>query len=278
MLLPRFCSMEKKREHSDDKYLNKKHPNQEDEIANILEIMEHNIQAFIRLAQYYYATDSIADYSSYTWEATQIRNAASLYTLIKYEEKDIIVQIGTWEFNTAVFTRKDIPELKWLSHGPLPLFVVPASANQDDKEKNPKKFLNEYAMIYSPKWWRVDLRLSYKQREHSINYGDSNWIVDYNIAVLALQNAEIHKIFPNENLFGKFVHKMSKLKEKTPDELRARSTMKEKYFSQDEEKQMFDNEICTCLWHISNENHETMYKLIQSFDIHKGIFTKSPIF
>jgi len=183
--------------------------NNQEDIADVFkkdaETMKHDISEFTRLAQYYYGTDGVAEYSVYTWEETQIRNAAHLYTLIKYQGKDFLVHVGTGEFNTAVFTRRDIQELKWFSHSPLPLFVVSARAEQEHKESNPKKFLNEHALLYSPKWGQAEFRNSHKARENGINYGNSNGIMEYNDAVLALKNAEIHKIFSSATDFKKFL-------------------------------------------------------------------------
>jgi hypothetical protein len=35
-----------------------------------------------------------------------------LYTLIKYQKKDILVHVGTGVFDTEVFTRKDVQKFK----------------------------------------------------------------------------------------------------------------------------------------------------------------------
>lgn len=253
--------------------------NNQEEIADVLkkqtEIMKHDITVFTRLAQYYYGTDGVADYSLSTWEETQVYNAAHLYTLIKYQGKDLLVHVGTGEFNTAVFTRRDIQELKWFSHSPLPLFVVSARAEQEHKEKNPKKFLNEHALIYSPKWWQAEFRNSYKSRENGINYGNSNGIMEYNDASLALKNAEIHKTFSGTAEFKRFLDNMKKLKEYTPQKLQIRSTLKEDFISKTDETKIQEyKKLLWCMRRLSDGKQENMYNLIQSFDIHKQAFIK----
>lgn len=267
-------------EYLDNEYeqpLNKKYPDKQGEIADNLkkqaEIIDHDMSVFTRLTKWYYGTDTDEkDYSEYTWEETEIDNA-HVYTLIKYHNKDMIVQVGTGAFNTTVFTRRNIPALKWFSYGPLPLFVVTSWAEQEHKENNPRKFLNEHTIIYSPKWGQAEFRTS-KQREQSINYGNSNGIMNYDDALLALQNAHIHKIFYNDTLFEKFASKIKELKKYDLKQFKVRSTLKEEFFKQDEKKRLLYHAILECFAHISDNDYEKMYELIQSFDSIKGIFIK----
>jgi len=79
---------------------------------------------------------------------------------MQYEGEDILVHVGTGEFVPEVFTRKNISQLKGLSHGSLPLFVITARAKEEyewaEKEALYKhdvvrKFLNDHTIIYSPK-------------------------------------------------------------------------------------------------------------------------------
>jgi len=288
MLLPRFCSMEKKREHSDDKYLNKKHPNQEDEIADVFENQEnqweymrnYNIGVFTRLAQYYYETDGVADYCIDTGKEAEVGNAAGLYTLMRYEGENILVHIGNEEFNTEVFTRKDIPKLFWFSHGPLKLFVVSSWVRDQVNQSEPKNFLNIYALIYSPRWGQAELRISRKQKKKAINYGDGANILNYQDMLLLLKNATIHKMFPleksneKEKSFEKFLEKMQDLKKLSYEELQKRFHTKEWYGWEDIHNRVFIKKILSCLWHLSDGNIKNMYKLIASFDLHTKAFTQ----
>ncbi|MEI6773770.1 MAG: hypothetical protein WCL18_02925 [bacterium] len=71
----------------------------------------HNIGVLQRLAKYYYGTDEVVDYTEDTEKEVEVGNAAYLYTLITYEGEDLLVHIGNGEFNTEVFTRKNISKL-----------------------------------------------------------------------------------------------------------------------------------------------------------------------
>ena len=79
---------------------------------------------------------------------------------MQYEGEDILVHIGTGEFAPEVFTKRNVSQLKGLSYGSLPLFVITARAREEyewaEKEALHKhaivrKFLNDHAIIYSPK-------------------------------------------------------------------------------------------------------------------------------
>lgn len=265
-------------EHEDDYEANKRHLDAQDELGDVLkkqiESMQYDIQAFTRLAKHYYEIEDIGEYSSYTWEESN--GMANLYTLIKYSGKDILVLIGTGEFNTAVFTRRNIPELKWFSHGPLPLFVVDAWRDQDQRDNHPKRFLDEYTIIYSPKWWQAHLHKSTSQNQQShIDYWISNGIMHYQDALLALQTAQIHKTFCNDTLMKKFISKIEELQKHTFIEVQRRLNLKDEFLHQDDEKKELYNKIISCFWTLSDGNYEKIYELIQMFDSHKQMFIKS---
>jgi len=269
-----------------------KHPNKQDEIVNILQNREdqenkweymknHNIGVLQRLAKYYYGTDEVVDYTEDTEKEVEVGNAAYLYTLITYEGEDLLVHIGNGEFNTEVFTRKNISKLMWFSHSPLKLFVVSASVNDQVKESEPKTFLNTYALIHCPRWWEAELRISHKQREKPINFGNGAGILNYQDTLLALKNAEIHKLFPldrsleKDKSFEKFVEKIQILQKLTREELQERCNEKEGYRGENEHNKEFNNKLFTFLWRLSDGNLKNMYKLIGSFDIHKKVFVAS---
>lgn len=262
----------------------KQYPSKEAEIADMLkkqvETMQQDIGVFTRLAEQYYETknpEGNTNFSEYTWEEAEIWDGAQLYTLIKYQGKDLLVQVGTGEFNTEMFTRKNIPELKWFSHSPLPLFVVMPRADQEHKDHRPKIFLNEHTMIYSPKWGQAELRTNAKQKEHPIDYGKSNGVMEYTDATLALQNAYINKIFSNEKMFEDFVDEIGKLKNKTYDELQTRTHLKENFLTHlNEHKKKLYDAMKECLLGMSDNNQERMYQIVQSFDTHKRTFIHNP--
>ncbi len=272
-------------EHHHDNLIKKNHANRQEDIAGIMsekrEEMEWKILILTKLATCYYGTDKQINYTKYLQKEDISMEEDEkniywehLYTLIKYEGKNMLIQIGSGEFTPEIFTRRDIPELNWFSHGPLPLFVVSARAEEEHKEKNPKKFLNEHALLYSPKWWKVEVRTSYKQRETDINYGDSNGIIEYTDVIIILQNAQIHKTFPNEKSFAKFVDKIKELKTYTPEKLRIKINIKEEFFEDNDPVKSFYATVVSCLLYLSDNNQEKMYALVQSFDVHKQAFIK----
>jgi len=77
------------------------------------------------------------------------------------------------------------------------------------------------------------LRISAKKR-HPINYGERSGIMEYSDAIIALQNAVIHKVFPlekssteKEKSFEKFIGKIEDLKGFSLEQLESRSNIKE---------------------------------------------------
>lgn len=146
--------------------------NKQDEIAEVFNdnseyMKNYNITMLTTLAKYYYGTEKVTNYSAYTEDdtekeedTTEVLNPEYLYMLIQYGGEDFLVHIGTGEFSPEVFTRRNIPQLTSLSHSPLPLFVITAWAKKEYQREEEKeihkdaiirKFLNEHAIIYSPK-------------------------------------------------------------------------------------------------------------------------------
>ena len=286
--------MDKVWEHNYNR-LSHKHSGTQDEVADVLrkkrEVMNSDMSILIKLAEYYYETNKVKDYSKYIKnpdciieDDEKVSQLEHLYTLIKYEGRDTAIQIGTGRFAPEIFTRKDIPAYKWFSHSPLPLFVVAARAEQDHRENNPKKFFNEQAILYAPKWGQIEERISYKQKEHNINYGESNGIMDYSDAILALQNGQIHKTFSSPKSLEKFIAKIKELKRYSPEKLLRRSNIKKEFLSKNKwetevySEEEFYNIVHDCLRNISGKDQEKIYTLIQSFDLHKKGFTHTHIF
>ena len=204
-------------------------PERKEEIADILSYMDkHTIETLHTLATYYYGTDKEMNYGAYTkkWslrdEDLNVKNKEYLYTLIQYKGEDILLHVGTGEFTPDVFTRRDIPQLLWLSHSPLPLFVVPAWVKQSyEWEENEEKykhniitrFLEEHAIIYSPKWWQAESRDIHKPQDCPINYGESNGIKDHRDTIAVIQNAIIMRMIKESNDEGMAVDKEKIIKE-----------------------------------------------------------------
>ncbi|MEI6773771.1 MAG: hypothetical protein WCL18_02930 [bacterium] len=125
------------------------------------------------------------------------------------------------------------------------------------------------------------MRISHKQREKPINFGNGAGILNYQDTLLALKNAEIHKLFPldrsleKDKSFEKFVEKIQILQKLTREELQERCNEKEGYRGENEHNKEFNNKLFTFLWRLSDGNLKNMYKLIGSFDIHKKVFVAS---
>ena len=259
-------------EHEHDDTLENEHPDKQDEIADVFENWEYmkryDIGLIRKIAKAYYDVDKIRNMEEYAdhW------NSEYLYTLIEYEGEDILLHVGTGEFTPEMFTRRDIPEFIWLSHSPLKLFVTSSWARKQDMESEPTEFLDHHAIIYSPKWGQVKIRDIHAHKP--INYGESMGIVKYQDALLALQNAQMHKSFP-QDAFRKFCDKMEKLKKCAYEDVKKQSNTKEGFHYLKEEEKEFNEKFFACLLHLGNGNSKNMYKLIQWFDVSQQVFTKS---
>ena len=79
----------------------KKSPSEQKDIYRLAEVF-----------QALFGTEYLGDYCCYTDERKQCSDGSDLYTIIKYEGRDLIVKVGAGEFNTKVFTTGNIKELK----------------------------------------------------------------------------------------------------------------------------------------------------------------------
>lgn len=280
MILALGSNMHQYLEHEyDDEWNTYETPDKKGEIIDILKdqweiLKKQAIEKIRRITERYYETDKgrnyskdVEDFDGNVTEYGDDKYKEHLYTMIKYQGKDTLIYIGKGEFSHDVFTRRNIPTLRWFSHSPLPLFVVAAWADEEYKEQRPKQFLDEHAMIYSPRWWQAEVRTHPKQREKSIDYGNGSGSMQYENAILAVQNAGIHKMFQSKKSFEKFVRKMKEIKTYTPEKMQIRSRRNNR------EGEMFYDMMRTCLFHLSDGDMQDMYTLIQSFDIHKWAFT-----
>ncbi len=247
----------------------------QDEISDMFEnsweyMKHHDISILTALAKHYYETDEKKDYSAYTWEETEVWDSAHLYTLIRYQGKDMIVQLGSGEFNTAVFTKKSIPELASFVHSKLPFFVVNARAESEYKDDNPRQFLNEHASIYSPKWGQAELRITSKQKEHPINYGNAHGIINYPDVLSMLQNALFDKMFKILEKKEKAIKEIANLQKFSKKEFIRLFEMDQKYYT-DEQKILF----CMLADMVKNEKDDEkmkkMYDVVKAFNV-KGLF------
>jgi len=262
-----------KHEHTN----HKEHPHYKDEISGVLkedgENMDHNLEYFQKIVQYYYDNEWSVDYGECTWEEVQIGHDAHLYTLIRSDNKDVLVKVGSWEYNSAVFTKSGIEETRRLRNSPLPLFVVTAWADQEQKINYPRRFLNEHAMLYSPKWGQVETRMTFNERKKSIDYGKSNGIFAYEEAMAVVQSAIIKKMFydrkAKNHLQKRFVDEMKILKTKDVEQFVKRYEVKSEFYSENHQSVL----LRRCLEQLGEGKTKNIYDLIQRFDPQSGTFT-----
>lgn len=202
-------------DHDPSEYHNKESSDTQEEIyANfdedqdserILDFMTKlNLKLFRDLARQYYQIGKIMKMEEYQDHGYK----EILYTLIEYENQDELVEIGRGQFHPEIFLRRDIQEYAGFTHSPLKLFVTDSWARNEDKS-SPEEFLQRHAILYSPKGGQVEIRKKHSMKP--FNHGDSIGIVTYDDAMLALQNAEVNKMFPNGS-FEDFANKMKELK------------------------------------------------------------------
>lgn len=226
-------------------------------IAEILSYTtKHMIEFMTKLAMYYYETDKVIDYGKYgekdhrEEDDIPAKHLEYLYTLIQDEGKDILLHIGTGEFTPEVFTRKDIPQFEGFSHSPLPLFVIPIWAKKqyerEQKEntyrhKVVRKFLDEHAIIYAPKWWQAQWRDIGKPWILAIDFGMSNGIIKSRDAMLALQDAIIHKQLRWDHDIHKerFIRDLHSLQGYSKKEFLKKSDPAHQRYASEEEKKIF---------------------------------------
>ncbi len=229
--------------------------NKQDEIAEVFNdsaeyMKNHNIAMLTTLAKYYYETEKITNYHAYTEDdtekeedTTEVSNPEYLYMLIQYEGEDFLVHIGTGEFSPEVFTRRNIPQLMWLSHSPFPLFVITAWAKKEyqreekqslHKDAIIRKFLNEHAIIYSPKWGQAESRSTMKQRETPIDYGKSNGVIKYQDVMLTLQNSVLDKICNTKECKEKVIQEIANIQKFSKEEFAQWMRKKEDHYRTEE--------------------------------------------
>jgi len=269
----------------------------QDEIADVLGnvrgYMEiYTLETMTRLAKQYYETDEEIAYWAYTEQERpeeddlKVKNKEYLYTLIQYEGKDVLLHIGTWEFTQEVFTRRDITKLMGLSHSPLPLFVVPAREKKEypwaEKEAIYKhavvrRFLDDCAILYSPKWWQAEIRTP-KHWWHDIQHGQSNGILHHKDAMLALQEALINKVCKEKGEKEKILKEIASLQKLSKKEFLEWVNGKEKYYTDQQRVliDMFEKMVDDAVdqWDESwadapNKRITNIYAMIKTFDVSK---------
>lgn len=178
--------------------------NFDDDDTSVDYMTKLNLTLFRKMARQYYRINEIMQMDEHKGdEHTEV-----LYTVVDYEGHEELIEISRGAFNPEMFMRRDVPQYYGLSHSPLKLFVTDIRARNEDKS-SPEEFLQRHAILYSPKGGQVEIRKKHSMKP--FNHGDSIGIVTYDDAMLALQNAEVNKMFPNGS-FEDFANKMKELK------------------------------------------------------------------
>lgn len=253
------------------------------EIANTLRDNQEVIDCtnISHIFQKLFGTEYLGNYCCYTSEAQQCSDCSDLYTIIKYHDKNVIVKIGAGEFNTKVFTTGNIKELKWFYHSPIPLFVVDQWHSNLWSEKviaqkiqDPKKYLDAYAVIVSPKWWTAYVRSEQQRHEQKIDYTPIH-IHNHNQVIVLWRNALLQKTFPL-NEFDMAVKQIKKLKALDFESFYNQIRKGRKFMSEERQKliwclrDMGISEIGSWVW--DRQAFQWLYDLIQTFNIQKKKF------
>lgn len=229
---------------------------------------------------YLFGTQDVGNYCCYTKNWAQCSDWSDLYTIIKYRWKDLIIKVWAWEFNTDVFNTWWISELKWLHNTPIPLFVVNQwdSHRWDDHKKQlrsekPKEYLNKYAVIIVPKWWKAYFRW-YGDKKNPINLGDIN-IRDFKETLNQWRLAILHKEFPNWQ-FATCLKIIEKFQEMDFERFYSSTRRNKQHLTQEMEKvlwcfrRMWIYRAWSWVW--DKKAYQALYDIIKSFNLQKESF------
>ena len=229
---------------------------------------------------YLFWTENLWNYCCYTKNPKQCSDWSDLYSIIKYQWKDLIIKVWAWEFNIDVFNTWWISELKWLHNTPIPLFVVNQwdSYLADDhvkelKNSHPKEYINKYAVIIVPKWWKAYFRKP-RDTQNSINFGDIN-IRDHQTTLNEWRLSILHKEFPNWQ-FQECLKVIEKFQEMDFDKFYNTIYKNPQYLNENMNKilwcfwNMWVYRVWSWVWDI--KAYQSLYDLIQSFDLQQEKF------
>lgn len=269
--------MEKHNNHQDRITNTKKNTDKISE--NTFEVLKKNpIKEIENLAKTLFNTNS-------DWEKTW---NSILYTIIKINNKDTLINIWEWDFDLEDFNQKDINKidkynrktieakdyksLKWFSRTPVPLFVVDkinsSLANEDQLEEmknNPKAYLNNYSDI-----------VVIKKKQAHLN---SNTDIDFNnINILLEKTAKLkilNSIFEtkiknkDKSIFNKIMKKIQELDFKSfqkrfTNKIRNEKNHRSELFIQI--KKILESIV------LDTNDIQEIYNLVQSFNSNKNQF------
>lgn len=223
------------------------------------------------------------------WLDKEEKERPSLYTVINYEWKKTIIEIARNYFDVEMFNTKWETTLKGYYHTPIPLFVVDRGnaefANEEqqkDRINNPKKYLNECAIIIVPKWWQAYEREIYGHKWiKEIDYHNIN-ILSYEDAIIEGRNAILEIKINNEEKEERFKRFIEDIQKRPIENLKNYIFNIKEYnwiLGKKEEHIISFIEMLWNMWvnvHKENNNDtsaiQSFYNLIHSYDNHKKKF------
>ncbi|EKD25154.1 MAG: hypothetical protein ACD_80C00113G0022 [uncultured bacterium (gcode 4)] len=234
-----------------------------DNLRKQSETMKSDIAAFKRLAQCFYNFKKIKDSEKKMDEKRQEKMIpGTLYNLIKYEGKNMLIQLESGNFDNEMFMKKEKEEENGpFSNSPLPLFVVGIAADETKKISSPTTFLNNNAVIISHKPWKImPPPWGGEHQAKEIDYNPIT-IYHYNEAFNNLQKALFIRMFDSgEKIIKKRMEEISKLQKISEKEFLILRRRKDEYYT-DAEKAIFQ-----MLEDMSDEESD-MYTNLQTFVI-----------
>lgn len=227
--------------------------------------------------QYLFWWDSFLDYHEFTKKEIESGRWAWLYTIIKYDNEDTLVYIWSWEFNTEMFNKWWIAELKWLYKSPLPLFII-SQTNTFDLERNwintnIKDYLNENSIIVVPWKWEAYIN-SYWSKKNQVNFNNIN-IRHLKDAIKKVRLAILQKEFPNWQ-FQECIKIIEKLQEMDFEKFYNTIYKNEQYLDENRKKllwcfwNMWVNRVWSWVW--DKKAYKSLYDLIISFNLQQQSF------
>ncbi len=260
--------------------------NKADNTSDIISVLEEKekLEQIQNIASILFNTkDWLTNACYYTKLPKQCSDASTLYTIIKINNKDVLIKVWAWEFNTEVFNQEDINKIeiltkpkdylniKWFAKTPIPLFVVNQvdSYFADDDKKlemrnNPKQYLQDNSRIVVPEKKKAYI----KKNDKDINFNNIN-MLQTDMAIKKLQTALFETKFNKKDM-----ETVNALMKRWKEKNLADFTSTINYF----QKHAKDGEIVdTLIYVLENMLAEKwdmyeMHELVQSYNTNKKQF------
>lgn len=245
-----------------------------------LEKKQWDLHKLREIFSHLFWTEYLWNYCCYTKNPKQCSDWSDLYSIIKYNWQDTIIKVWAWEFNTDVFNTWWVKKIKWFYNTPIPLFVVNQTdsyfADEEQQElriNNSKEYLNKFAVIIVPKWWKAYYRW-YQDRKKDIDFWPIN-IRHFDDTLASGRLAILQKEFPNWQ-FQECLKIIEKLQEMDFEKFYNTIYKNEQYLDENRNKllwcfwNMWVNRVWSWVW--DKKAYKSLYDLIISFNLQKQSF------